>query len=132
MTELVLIGDIIEKNGKTIRENNLSLNHNIPLGQVVEVEIETHSSLVVGDTGIKGMARLFVVKHDRDCDGTPLYGLSNYPITYHQNSFLSREWQLYHSVCMYFSGYSEESLKVIEGVKVEKLYDNVMNYLGLS
>lgn len=62
-----LVSEIVESNGKTIRQNNMELQHNIPLGALVEVNYE------YGD--MNGV-RLFVVNHSRDCDGTPLYDLS--------------------------------------------------------
>lgn len=65
--EIVNFADIREKNGKTIRENNLELTHKIPLGTLVEINHE--------DSKYHGL-RVFVVRHDRDCDGTPLYALS--------------------------------------------------------
>ena len=63
---MIFIGDIVESNGRTVKENNLSISYNIPLGSLVEITNEDE------DSGV----RLFVVSHDRDCDGTPLYGLS--------------------------------------------------------
>lgn len=61
----MLVQDMIESNGKTVRENNLSKEHSIPLDTLVEVK-------GTENTGI----RAFVVYYHRDCDGTPLYGLS--------------------------------------------------------
>ena len=66
--KFVFVGDLVEKNGKTVKQNNLERQHKIPLGSLVEVG---------GDDSIntKG-CRLFVVDCSRDCDGTPLYTLS--------------------------------------------------------
>jgi len=58
----VIVGDVVEANGKTVRQNNLAVVHDIPLGALVEV---TCSGL-----------RLYVVAHSRDCDGSCLYDLS--------------------------------------------------------
>jgi len=58
----IFVSDIVEKNGKTVRENNLLLKHKLPIGSLVEIK----------NTGV----RLFIVAHHRDCDGTPLYMLS--------------------------------------------------------
>lgn len=70
---LVNFADIIEENGKTIRENNLEKTHDIPIGTLVEVKFdEWHGNGACEKTH----ARLWVVSHDRDCDGTPLYSLS--------------------------------------------------------
>ena len=70
------------ENRKTIKENNMALNHSIPVGALVE---------------IGSGARLFVRKHTRDCDGTPLYILS-----------VSLDETTWHS-----GGYPFESLRTI-------------------
>lgn len=69
------LSDIVEENGKTIRENNLEKVHDIQIGTLVEVKFhEWH-----GDGACEKVhARLWVVSHDRDCDGTPLYSLSKF------------------------------------------------------
>lgn len=63
-----LLSEMVEANGKTVRENNLSKMHAIPLGTLVEV-IPWDS-----ECGFGGV-RLFVTKQTRDCDGSPLYSL---------------------------------------------------------
>ena len=65
--KLVNVADIVEENGKTIKENNMQKQHSIAIGTLVEVNID-----YLEEHGI----RLFVCSHDRDCDGTPLYTLS--------------------------------------------------------
>jgi len=73
MANFVFVHDLIEDNGRTVRENNLAKPHTIPLGTLVEVKFDEW----FGDGCCwKVHARLFVVRHDRDCDGTPLYSLS--------------------------------------------------------
>lgn len=67
---VVYVPDIIEANGKTIRENNLAMKHTIPLGALVEVNID--------DNRLHGL-RMFVVEYSRDCDGEPLYCLGADP-----------------------------------------------------
>lgn len=62
------ISDIVESNGKTVKQNKMEQSHTIPLGSLVEILGGENDE----DTGL----RLFVVNHSRDCDGTPLYGLS--------------------------------------------------------
>ena len=49
--------------GLTWKEKNMLIEHKIPIGSLVELE--------------EGV-RLFIVKHTRDCDGTPLYVLAPY------------------------------------------------------
>lgn len=107
--------EIVEENGKTIRENNMEKTHQIPLGTLVEVS----------ESGI----RLFVCSQGRDCDGTPLYGLSadqdfRPPGPFRESEYFV-EWDDTQSrilaVAAYYSqrgkesfGYPEESLKVVE------------------
>lgn len=76
MSEIVKFGDLVDKNGKTIRENNAAKEHKIPINSLVDVNIEEY----YGDgAGMAGKARLYVFAHTRDCDGTPLYTLSETP-----------------------------------------------------
>lgn len=101
---LVCASDMVEKNGRTIRENNLEIRHNIPVGTLVEVKFsEWHG----GGACERTEARLWVIGHGRDCDGTPLYCLS-----------ADRDAELYERPGLYAkrvkSGFSEESLKPIE------------------
>lgn len=76
-TVVINVADIVEDNGKTIRENNLERQHTIPLGALVEIQKDSDDD---NDPEMEryqtGGVRLFVVKHSRDCDGTPLYDLS--------------------------------------------------------
>ena len=53
----VVFGDIVDKNdpqGRTFRQINAELKHNVPIGALVE---------------LKNGIRLFVISHGRDCDG---------------------------------------------------------------
>lgn len=59
----VIFKDIVEKNGKTIFQNNLQQKHSLAEGTKV-----TYSD---GSTYI-------VAALTRDCDGTPLYTLQEY------------------------------------------------------
>lgn len=63
---LTYVPNIVEANGKTIKENNLAQGHAIPLGALVEVNLDYSE-----EHGI----RMYVCEHSRDCDGTPLYTL---------------------------------------------------------
>lgn len=72
MTNIVFVGDLVEQNGKTWKENNLEIQHAIPLGTIVEISYEAYPDEEDNTNGL----RLFVVNHSRDCDGTPLYDLS--------------------------------------------------------
>jgi hypothetical protein len=99
----IFIHDLIEENGKTIKENNLELKHNIPVGTLVEViNIEKY----------KGV-RLYVVFHARDCDGTPLYCLcaNRTDIKQENGGFFNYGW---------INGLDEKSLKILENKLNEK------------
>lgn len=67
---IVNVSDIVEWNGKTVRENNLAIQHNIPIGTLVEIDSKGCCEEWNG-------CRLYVVAHERDCDGEPLYALSS-------------------------------------------------------
>ncbi len=70
------ISSVVEKNSKTIRENNMEKMHAIPVGTLVEVKYDEWH----GDGACsKVHARLFVIEHARDCDGTPMYTLAPRP-----------------------------------------------------
>ena len=71
----IVVHDVVEANGKTIRENNQEKTHRIPIGTLVEVKYDTWFGNGACE---KVHARLWVVHHGRDCDGTPLYGVSPY------------------------------------------------------
>lgn len=62
----VNVADIPEEDGKTPRQKNMEMVHNIPVGTFVELKM---------GVGL----RLYVAKQVRDCDGTPLYALSHDP-----------------------------------------------------
>ena len=53
---------------KTVRENNLDKTHDIPFGTLVEIDCESDD---------EHGCRMFVVEHQRDCDGSVMYGLSH-------------------------------------------------------
>ena len=68
--EIFNIADLLESNGKTMRENNNALKHKIEIGTLVEV--------IPWDSECEwGNMRMYVTKHTRDCDGTPLYSLGS-------------------------------------------------------
>lgn len=77
------VADLVEANGKTIRENNASLKHKYELGTVVDVDVEIYAPS--GDdveVALTGSCRLIVVGHTRDCDQAPLYVLSDLGVEY--------------------------------------------------
>lgn len=119
MNEIIAINvaDIVEENGKTIRQNNLEKKHNIPVGSLVEVKYDHWH----GDGCCEKVhARLWVYSHDRDCDGTPLYSLSRFKTPLYESAqIFIGGYKLRDSISENIlnrieSGFSEESLKVIE------------------
>lgn len=86
--------------GKTRKQENMELHHAIPVGSLVEVRFDRW----YGEGAcMKAHARLWVVSHDRDCDGTPLYTLSRWndpPF-----ALSTRDYQ---------NGFGEESLTPME------------------
>jgi hypothetical protein len=112
---IVMFSDIVEANGRTIRENNLDIQHKYPLGSIVQVDIDlSHVGIEEGiEINLKGTCTLFVVGHNRDCDGSPLYILSDIPVEYPLNSpSFSRERLVYRTLAKLVEhGYGEESLK---------------------
>lgn len=66
-----------------LREENQNKKHKYPLGTVVEVDLDITSSVgKEAKVSLKGTCTLYVVSHDRDCDGTPLYTVSDFPVVY--------------------------------------------------
>jgi hypothetical protein len=98
--QVEMVHDFVEANGKTIKQNNLEKQHQIPIGTLVEVKFDTW----FGDGACwKVHARLWVVEHTRDCDGTPLYGLSRW-----KDAAFARQVHAIHH------GFDEESLTPVE------------------
>jgi len=93
-----MVHDIVESNGKTIKENNILLKHNIPIGTLVEISESMRD--------MEGV-RLFVVMHTRDCDGTPLYSLCAEKNEKIYNIYGCEINRKYH-------GFSEKSLELIK------------------
>lgn len=73
MSNIIMVSDIVEANGKTCKENNLEKRHEIAIGTLVEI---IYKSDYEDEEESKYGLRLFVVNHSRDCDGTPLYDMS--------------------------------------------------------
>lgn len=95
MINIADLKDQSDKQGRTYREINNAMSHNIEIGALVETE---------------SGARLFVVNHTRDCDGTPLYNLS------HDKNDTIKERPNFKNIG-WIGGYSEDCLTVIKGQK---------------
>lgn len=91
------IHDLVEENGRTIRENNLAINHHISIGSLVE-NIDEDSDYY--------HMRFYIVEHIRDCDGTPLYVLGN-------KSQIGIDLKEPENRRKLFIGFGEDSLKEI-------------------
>lgn len=107
--EIVNFADIVEKNGKTIKQNNLEKKHNIPIGALVEFDYKKWFS---GGAEIIGKARMYIFSHPRDSDGTPLYNLSFMHPDFLKSINIGES--LRREILRLEFGYSEDSLKVVE------------------
>lgn len=107
---------IVEADGMTRRERNMLLQHNIPLYSLVEI---------LGEGTCSGL-RLYVAHHTRDCDGTPLYALT-FEIEREPLGISLPESEPFLDKVLrhWMNGYTERSLKVINGpeVAIAKLKD---------
>ncbi|OPZ68457.1 MAG: hypothetical protein BWY82_02543 [Verrucomicrobia bacterium ADurb.Bin474] len=81
MPEIVMFHDLVEKNGKTIRENNLDKTHRFPLGALVRTEVHVEGAYrsKVSCDRAKVTLDLYVVEHTRDCDGSLMYTFGTHP-----------------------------------------------------
>lgn len=97
----VIVADIVNpESGKTYREENAEVKHAIPIGTLVEFQIDEW----FGDGACQKVhARMWVVEHSRDCDKTPLYVVSRW-----------KDPAFAIQVKQYFCGLGEESLKVVD------------------
>jgi hypothetical protein len=123
MVEIINIADLPadpnNPDGHTIREENAKLKHNIPIGAVVKVNIDTCFG---NNTFIMGTAQLFVVGHNRDCDGTPLYSLASHKLEDLQcmadfidpENKIPRAYRLHAVANIYETGYGENNLTEIK------------------
>ena len=111
MTQIIAIHNLVNpKSGKTRKEENLEQQHNIPIGTLVEIQVDSES-----DAQYDGV-RLYVVGHTRDCDGTPLYqlGMKNASL---KNPFLGDAFYAFDT----FGGFAEDYLKIIKNSEAEEI-----------
>jgi len=140
---VVFAHELVEENGKTVRENNMEKTHKYPLGEVVEVtmgfDIGWGAAAIVDRKnreiclGVKeGTFRLYVVGHQRDCDGSLLYMLSDLRCKYPTEAkAFDMEGIKYRGFAQYFEhGIGEESLKPV-GYRTE-LSENIYEHFGFS
>ncbi|EGR2854555.1 hypothetical protein DMW08_27610 [Vibrio parahaemolyticus] len=95
MADAVFIGDIVESNGKTIKENNFSLKHEYPI--MSQVKVVSYDSWLsreseVIQNAVNAGLPFYVVQHIRDCDGTPLYAVSFVPLTAAEDERLNEKY----------------------------------------
>ncbi len=102
------------------------LDHNIPLGAIVKYKTNSH-----GEIGITGIVKLYVIAHTRDCDGEPLYKLSDYPMGTEgeDNSFceMARWRKTFATITL--QGIPESALTVIEKWPTVKFWKNAKEEL---
>jgi hypothetical protein len=76
MENVINFKDIVEENGKTIEQNNLSKGYKFPLGTLVKFKLGNYNNKTEKGTVYTNVeGHLYVVEHTRDCDGSPLYTL---------------------------------------------------------
>lgn len=107
------------------------LKHEIPLGTLVEVEVEEYGTTSAGgEINLKGACKLFVVAHVRDCDGTPCYSLCDMPVVPPAENFFTVPSTLYHACAKVFIGcHSDDGLKLTG--KTVTLHDDMRSYYGM-
>lgn len=130
---VALFGDIVEGNGKTIRENNSDRPHEFELGEIVEVDVDHDWPGSVEGDGIlvklSGRCRLYVVGHMRDCDGTPIYMLSDLPVRFPMESAAFAIERLTYKYLAHTleSGYSGDALTKTGSTRA--LYPTLRQYI---
>lgn len=117
----LVLGDIVETNGRTVRQNNMAKKHKYPIGSVVEYDVSIYTSDPNCEVSLKGLCTLLVVGHQRDCDGSPLYALSDIAVEYpFGGSFLLLAKYKFFATCVQ-TGVCEEHLNPTgKKVKVDK------------
>ena len=114
--------------GRLLHDENTKKQHQIPLGSIVEVEVDMDAGwgpyeIAKNDgneicIGIVGKVRMYVVKHSRDYDGTPLYSIASKPIVPPDDVGERLKYDAMVRFCMH--GIDEESMKVVvDGKHVE-------------
>lgn len=100
MPKTINVADLIDPNdpqGRSYREVNTASQHQYPVGSLVEINWPENPK--------RHGVRLFVTKHSRDCDGTPLYVLGfpagDHPPDCRNKLFID-------------GGYGAESLKLVK------------------
>lgn len=113
--------------------------HKYPLGQVCELTLNGNSNLGIEHVDgkeiclkITGKAKLIVVGHLRDCDGSPLYALSDQPIAFsHANKpgSIAKTFK-YRQHCKFLTfNHHEASLKKIRGQFVPIKWESIDHFI---
>lgn len=107
-----LFSEMIEANGNTVRENNMTITHKIPIGALVHVRWSEWSG---NGASMRIEGRLWVVQHHRDCDGTPLYAVSPRKPDEMLDDWLGKIPEIFRaSINEIYHGFSEGSLTPVE------------------
>ena len=99
----IIFNKVNPETGLTIKQENLRQQHDIPLDTLVEINCDYSE--------YHGL-RLFVARHERDCDGTPLYGLS-----FEKHEIISNWFLVFKEGVVNFAitgGFGKESLIVVK------------------
>lgn len=125
----MMVHDIVEENGKTIKENNMTKTHKYNVGDLVFVRSSTWHGR--GRASVRFEANLWICALTRDCDGTPLYNLSpthpddmkTVPRMIFENEGVGWEAKPDIAKSMYYKvegGYPEEMLTLVDDPDTEK------------
>lgn len=106
------------------------VQHNIPIGSIVEVDVRKSFQTQGEIQELKGVVKLIVVKHTRDCDGTPLYALSAIPVIPPEQVEFQKYLLYCHFADIYEHNYDEESLKPT-GTAVPKMFNTLQEWMNL-
>lgn len=109
--------------------------HQYPLGSVIQVKID---SCVFKDDKrelcLAGVADVFVVAHNRDVDGTPLYTVSTFPCEWKDDYNMSSKAWYHYFVCsaggFFGHGFSEDSITQPHRGEVILLHEHVQDYIS--
>lgn len=111
-------------------ETRITSPHMIPLGALVVVNISIEEENDESSVRLAGTCILYVVGHMKDCDGTPLYQISDIPVAAPTSGPFSDEYMLYRTIStLYRIGYDASQLEWVDSKPCAKLYKSVSEYL---
>jgi hypothetical protein len=131
-TNIMAYGALRLETGKTIYQHNMEVPHKYPLGSLVNYAENKRKSDGTTDVKVSTQGTFIVVGHHRDCDGSPLYTISEKPYAPH----VDEHWN-YSALCLYanrvpevhFSCLGEESLTPVPNKAPVRVFSNYIDYL---